>query len=145
MPYQDPRILVIEDDSNDALLLRRAFRNTGVPGFDRVLPDGQQAMAYLGGIGGYGDRQAFPLPSHLILDLKLPKVSGLELLAWIRSSREHRRLPVAILSSSGEPADKIRAGDLGIDAYFVKPNRSSDLLEVVREIGRRWCLSGAQV
>ena len=145
MPAQDPRILLVEDDTNDALLLRRACRRAGVPGFDRVLPDGQEAKAYLEGILGYRDRQAFPLPSHLILDLKLPKFSGLELLAWIRSSLEHRRLPVAILSSSGEPADQIRARELGVDAYYVKPNRSADLLELVREIGRLWCLSGVRV
>jgi DNA-binding response OmpR family regulator len=139
------RILVVEDDPNDALLLQRAFQKAGVPGIELVLPDGQEAMAYLGGQGGYGDRTAFPLPSHLILDLKLPRVSGLELLSWIRGSLDHRHLPVAILSSSGESTDQIRARELGIDGYFVKPNRSADLLTVVQAIGRLWCLNGVRV
>jgi DNA-binding response OmpR family regulator len=145
MQNYDPRILVVEDDPNDALLLERAFRKAGIPGFDRVLSDGEQVMAYLGGLGHYSDRRAFPLPSHLILDLKLPKVSGLELLTWIRGSREHRRLPIAILSSSGEQTDQVRARELGVDGYFVKPNRSSDLLAVVLEIALMWNLTRARV
>jgi DNA-binding response OmpR family regulator len=139
----DQRILVVEDDPNDAILLQRAFRKAGIPGFDRVLGDGEEVIAYLSGKGAYRDRLVHPLPSHLLLDLKLPKVTGLELLGWIRGNREHRDLPIAILSSSGEPADQIRARDLGIDGYFIKPNRSSDLLAVVHDIARMWNLSPA--
>jgi len=145
MPNHDSRILVVEDDPNDALLLQRAFRKAGIPGLDLVLPDGQEAMAYLGGQGGYHDRNAFPLPSHLILDLKLPRVSGMELLTWIRDSLDHRRLRVAILSSSGEPTDQIRARELGVDGYFIKPNRSADLLMVVRDLAQLWRLSEVRV
>ncbi len=145
MQNPEIRILVVEDDPNDALLLQRAFRKAGVPGIDLVLPDGQDAMDYLRGQGGYGDRTSFPLPTHLILDLKLPRVAGLELLSWIRDSREHRHLRVAVLSSSGEATDQARARELGIDAYFVKPNRSADLLTVVHEIGRLWSLNGARI
>jgi len=142
---RDSRILVVEDDPNDALLLKRAFRKAGIPGFDLVLPDGQEAIDYLGGQGGYGDRAAFPLPSHLLLDLKLPRVTGLEVLGWIRDSADHRHLRVAVLSSSGEATDQVRARELGVDGYFVKPNRSSDLLAVVMEIGRMWRLCGVRV
>jgi len=145
MPTHESRILVVEDDPNDALLLQRAFRKSGIPGFDRVLPDGQEAIDYLGGQGGYRDRKAFPLPSHLILDLKLPRVTGLELLGWIRESADHCRLPVAILSSSGEASDQVRARELGVDGYFIKPNRSADLQAVVHEIGRLWSLGGVRV
>jgi DNA-binding response OmpR family regulator len=145
MSSPESRILVVEDDPNDALLLRRAFRKAGISGFDLVLPDGQEAIDYLGGLGGYRDRAAFPLPSHLILDLKLPRVTGLEVLLWIRESADHQQLPVAILSSSGESSDQVRARELGVDAYFVKPNRSADLQAIVQEIGRIWSLNGVRV
>jgi DNA-binding response OmpR family regulator len=145
MTRHEPRILVVEDDPNDAILLQRAFRKLGIPGFDLVLPDGQEALDYLDGQGGYRDRTVFPLPSHLILDLKLPRVSGLELLSWIRSSADHGQLRVVILSSSGELTDQVRARELGVDAYYVKPNRSVDLLGVVQEIGRMWSLNGVRV
>jgi CheY-like chemotaxis protein len=135
------RILVVEDDPDDALFLERAFVKAGVAGFDRVLGDGQEAISYLEGRGPYADRSAFPLPSHVILDLKLPKVSGLEVLGWLRSSERLRDLRVVILSSSGERSDRERAEALGVDGYFVKPSRSADLLQVVREIARLWSLA----
>jgi CheY-like chemotaxis protein len=135
-----PRILVVEDDPDDALFLKRAFAKAGVSGFHGVLPDGQEAIAYLSGEGKYGDRKVFPLPSHLLLDLKLPKVSGFEVLRWLRSSGGLKELPVAILSSSGESADRENAQALGIDAYFIKPTRSEDLLRLVQEIARLWKL-----
>lgn len=141
MQTRAPRILVVEDDPDDAFLLHRAFTKAGAHGFDRVLGDGQEAIAYLEGLGNYSDRNAFPLPSHVILDLKLPKVSGLEVLSWIRSRSDLRDLRIAILSSSGEATDRNRAQELGVDGYFVKPNRSSDLLSVVRELVRLWSLT----
>ena len=143
MSTREPRILVVEDDRNDALLLERAFRKAGLPALDRVLRDGQEAIAYFEGFGVYADRNAYPLPTYMLLDLKVPKVSGLELLASIRERAEHRHLRVVILSSSGEPTDRARARELGVDAYFVKPTRSADLLGVVREIARTWGLPEA--
>jgi DNA-binding response OmpR family regulator len=134
------RILVIEDDPDDALFLERAFRKARVPGFDRVLRDGQEAIAYLDGRGVYADRRAHPMPTHLLLDLKLPKISGLEVLTWVRGSSQLCALPVAVLSSSGEGSDRERARQLGIDGYFVKPSRSSELLDLVRQIARIWHL-----
>lgn len=134
------RILVIEDDPDDALFLERAFRKARVPGFDRVLRDGQEAIAYLAGRGAYADRQAHPMPTHLLLDLKLPKISGLEVLGWLRGTPSLCALPVAVLSSSGEGSDRDRARELGIDEYFVKPTRTAELLELVRQIARIWHL-----
>ncbi len=139
-----PRILVVEDDREDAFFLERAFRKAGLPGFTRVLADGASAIAYLGGRGEYADRVIHPLPTHLILDLKLPKVSGLEVLGWIRRTELFRGMQIAILSSSGESADRDSAQALGIDGYFVKPSRGTDLLEVVRQIAQIWHLT-AQV
>ena len=136
-----PRILVVEDDREDAFFLERAFRKAGLPGFDRVLADGAAAIAYLAGAAPYVDRAAYPLPTHLLLDLKLPKVSGLEVLTWIRRTEGLQELQIAILSSSGESADRESAQALGIDGYFVKPSGGTDLLEVVRQIAQLWRLT----
>ena len=136
-----PWILVVEDDREDAFFLERAFRKAGLPGFNRVLADGAAAIAYLGGRGAFADRAVHPLPTHLLLDLKLPKVSGLEVLTWIRRTEDLRGLQIAILSSSGESADRDTAQVLGIDGYFVKPSRGTDLLEVVRHIAQIWHLT----
>ena len=87
MSNREPRILVVEDDRNDALLLERAFRKAGLPAVDRVLRDGQEAIAYFDGLGVYADRNAHPLPTHMLLDLKVPKVSGLERMKSTSSAR----------------------------------------------------------
>ena len=135
-----PRVLAVEDDPDDALFLTRAFSKAGVEGFDRVIGCGQEAINYLSGQGKYSDRSAFPLPTHIILDLKLPKVSGLEILTWLRRIPHLSKLRVAILSSSGERGDRERAEELGIDGYFVKPAKSGDLVDLVRKFAALWHL-----
>ncbi len=135
------RILVVEDNPDDAFFLERAFRKAGVAGFDRVLGNGVDAIAYLSGGGSFADREIHPLPSHVVLDLKIPKVSGLEVLGWIREQPELRGLRVVVLSSSGERRDLEQAEALGVDGYFIKPTGSVELVEIVREIVRRWDLS----
>jgi CheY-like chemotaxis protein len=135
------RILVVEDNPDDAFFLERAFRKAGLAGFDRVLGSGGDAINYLSGQGCFSDRGSNPLPSHLVLDLKIPKVSGLEVLGWIREQPALRELRVVVLSSSGERRDLEQAEALGVDGYFIKPTGSIELVEIVREIGRRWGLS----
>ncbi|HLY08771.1 MAG TPA: response regulator [Planctomycetota bacterium] len=140
MTDSTPRVLAIEDNADDALFLTRAFAKAGVECFDRVLGGGQEAMDYLAGQGPYSDRRRFPLPTHLILDLKLPKVSGLEILAWLRKIPHLSKLRVAILSSSGEKGDREHAESLGIDGYFVKPARSAELVDLVKTLAGLWQL-----
>jgi len=137
----DTRILVVEDNPDDAFFLERAFRKAGLSGFDRVLGSGGDAIDYLSGCGGFSDRGSHPLPSHLVLDLKIPKVSGLEVLGWIREQPALRGLRVVVLSSSGERRDLEQAEALGVDGYFIKPTGAIELVEIVREIGRRWGLT----
>jgi CheY-like chemotaxis protein len=136
----EPRVLAVEDNAEDAIFLRRAFSKGGAAGFDRVIGCGQMAIDYLSGQGEFADRAAFALPTHLLLDLKLPKVSGLELLQWLRSVPRLAELPVIVLSSSGEIGDRERAEALGVDGYFVKPSRSADLIDLVRRIAKLWNL-----
>lgn len=134
------RVLLIEDNRDDALFLERAFQKAGLDRLERVIDDGQVAIDYLSGKGGYSDRSAHPLPSHVLLDLKIPKINGLEILEWLRNCDAVKALPVAVLSSSGEKLDRERALKLGVDGYFIKPSRASELLEVVRQIAALWKL-----
>ena len=128
----DPALLVVEDSEDDLLFLRRAFREAGLS--TPLLPavDGQEAIARLSGTA--------PRPTHVLLDLKLPRKSGLELLAWLRERPEHRHLPVIVLTSSRETSDIDRARSFGVGDYFVKPVSFPELVDVVRAIAGLWKL-----
>lgn len=131
-------ILLAEDGHHDVLLLRRAFRKAELELPLQVVMDGDEAVAYLEGRPPYGDRERYPLPVLLLLDLKLPRRSGLEVLAWLRAEPGLRRLPVVVLTSSREDADVNRAYDLGVNSYLVKPVDFDGLLRLVRSLGLYW-------
>ena len=131
-------VLLVEDDPDDVLLTQRAFRKLGVPTSMQVVGDGEQALAYLMGGGDYADRERFPLPDLMLLDLKLPRRSGFEVLEWLRAQPGLRRLPVVVLTGSRESVDVNRALDLGANSYLVKPVGFDDLLEVVRTLRLYW-------
>jgi CheY-like chemotaxis protein len=119
-------------------MVTRAFRKAGLPNPVRVLRDGDAAVAYLAGDGEYADRAAHPLPAFVLLDLKLPRRSGLEVLAWLKGRPGLRRLPVAVLTASRESPDVARAYDLGANSYLVKPAEPGPLLDMVRTLGAYW-------
>jgi DNA-binding response OmpR family regulator len=100
--------------------------------------DGEEAVVYLAGEGRYADRLRYPLPGLVLLDLKLPRRSGLEVLQWLREQQVLRRLPVVVLSSSREATDIDRAYDLGANSYLVKPVGSDALLGMVRAMDGYW-------
>lgn len=131
-------ILAVEDEDDDVALLKRAFRKTGVVNPVRFLNDGEQAVSYLGGEGQFADRETYPLPSLILLDLKLPRKSGLEVLAWVREQPALRRIPVVVLTSSRQNVDLERAYDLGVNSYLVKPVAFEDLLEMIRVLKLYW-------
>lgn len=137
----NPCILLVEDDESDVLFLERAFRKAGLAFPIHTVGNGKEAISYLSGVGPFSDRQRHPMPTHLILDLKLPEKSGLEVLEWIRNSSDHRALPVAILTSSSESSDIRRSRKLSADCYFVKPMSFEGLVAIVRVIGG-WAKSG---
>jgi CheY-like chemotaxis protein len=142
-PETRPVILLVEDDENDRLFFKRAV---GKGGYDWILATattGREAVEFLSGSGKFADRAAHPAPTHVLLDLKLPELSGLEVLEWIRSRPPLADLPVIVLSSSRESSDLERAKRIGIDAYEVKPVEFVMLVETVRSIARHWSLSGA--
>jgi len=131
-------ILLVEDDDNDVLLIRRAFTQAGIDHSIQVVRDGDAAVAYLGGTDRYRDRNAFPLPGLMLLDLKLPRRTGLEVLAWARGKEKLRRLPIVVLTSSRELADVNRAYELGANSYLVKPVEFPQLLDMVKIFDGYW-------
>ncbi len=133
-----PVILLVEDDANDVLLIRHAFRKAEVMVTVQIASDGDQAVAYLSGEGEYADRSRYPLPGLVLLDVKLPRRSGHEVLEWIRAKPVLRRIPVVVLTSSDVPDDRNRAYDLGASSYLVKPSGTSDRNEMVRLMGLYW-------
>src|SRR5690242_16961152 len=98
-------VLLVEDNEEDAFLLRRALRRENIDCSLQLHEDGQQAIEYLGGTGKYADRATYPFPSLVLLDLKLPYVHGFEVLAWLKSQPACKDLRVIILTSSGEERD----------------------------------------
>jgi CheY-like chemotaxis protein len=129
-----PVVLHVEDDPNDRLLLSIVFKKVGGDAVLRSASDGQEAVDYLSGRGAYEDRAAHPRPHVVLLDLKLPRVSGFELLAWARSRPELENLPMLVLTSSQEQSDILRAYDLGARSYLVKSVDLGEMREIVRGV-----------
>jgi len=125
-------ILLAEDSPDDVLIFQIAFRRATLPYDIYVVRDGEQAMDYLQGAGNYGDRQRFPFPDVLILDLRMPIKSGFEVLEWLRERREISQMQVVVLSSSDEGRDRQRATNLGVGTFFVKSPRLEDVMQHLR-------------
>ena len=132
-----PVILLAEDDPNDVFFMQRAFARAGADFPLRVVGNGQEAVDYLSGTGKFGDRAEFPLPSLVLLDLKMPYMSGFEVLTWIRMHSLLKDLAVIVLTSSAEERDRQRAAELGTKAYFVKPPSREVVAEIVGLLGVR--------
>jgi CheY-like chemotaxis protein len=128
----------VEDSADDVFLLKRALKAAHVLNPVHVITDGQQAIDYLCGKDPYGEREKFPLPCLVLLDLKMPRVSGLEVLNWVKDQPSFKALPVLVLTSSAEPGDIEKAYQLGANSYFVKPSSSEKLAEVVEFIAKYW-------
>lgn len=141
--FQDPSkrisVILVEDDPNDVLLIRRAFEHTGGDMALVHLSDGEAAVQYLAGEPPYQKRVLSPCPTIMLLDIKLPRRSGFEVLDWARSQNNAtRRMPILILTSSSQKADVDRAFDLGATAYLRKPSRSKSLSEMVADLKSFW-------
>lgn len=131
-------ILHVEDDPNDVLLVQRAVKKTGAPTTILSVGDGDQALAYLSGTDQYSDREQYPLPNLVLLDLKMPRKSGLEVLAWIRQQASLRRLIVVIFTSSKHDHDINQAYELGANSYLVKPVGFESLQETLKHLNYYW-------
>ena len=134
----DSAVLAAEDDPNDASLLRRAFTRAGVTAPLHFVRDGREAIDYLLGVPPFDDRAVYPLPTLVLLDLNMPRLSGLEVLAWLRREPSLVSLPVVILTSSWEVEDMRRANLLGATAYHVKPQDPDQLVSLVQFFAACW-------
>jgi CheY-like chemotaxis protein len=136
---QTQTILLVEDNPVDVLLMQRAFRNEAFANTSlQIVRDGDAAVFYLNGDGEYSDRDRYPLPAIILLDLKLPRRSGHEVLVWLKQQPELKRLPVVMLTSSRQTLDVKRAYDLGVNSYLVKPIGFASLLEMMQSFSQYW-------
>jgi len=133
-------ILLAEDDENDVLLVQRAFQKSNIANPLQVVRDGEEAVAYLNGELHYADRDRYPLPVLMMMDLKMPRRSGLEVLAWLRQQPGLKRLPVVVLTSSNQSPDINRAYDLGANSYLVKPAGFDSLVQLVKNLDMYWLI-----
>lgn len=131
-------VLLVEDDPDDVFFLRDAFKKTGMPDALRVVRDGEEAVAYLLGQAAYADRTLHPQPALVLLDLKLPRKSGLEVLEWRRGRPELMRVPVIVLTSSQSEDDMNKAYEFGANSFLVKPISSDAQLDMVKAIQGYW-------
>ena len=137
---EDYIILLVEDDPNDVILIERAFRKANIVNPINIVKNGEDAISYLDGKGKFKDRKKYPIPTLVLLDLKLPRRSGHEVLSWIRRQRKLKRLPVVVLTSSQRIADKNKAYDLGINSYLIKPVSFDSLLDLIKTLNTYWLI-----
>ncbi len=134
----DKFILLVEDDANDVLLLERAFQKAELRNILKIVRYGAQAMDYLSAQGIFADRQKFPLPFLLLLDLKMPGMDGFEVLQWVRAQPELMRLLIVVLTSSNLQSDVDRAYELGANSYLVKPVGFEEMVNLIQRFEIYW-------
>lgn len=136
--FENQIILLAEDDPNDVLLIQRAFAKAGLPEVLKTVRDGEEAIQYLDGRGGYSDRTLFPVPFLVLLDLKMPGTDGFEVLSWARAQPDLKRLLIVVLTSSNFQSDVDRAYELGANSYLVKPVELKDMVNLIQRFEAYW-------
>lgn len=131
-------ILLVEDNPDDAELVRYAFEKAGVQNPLVIVTDGDAAVHFVGRTGAYADRTGHPMPELILLDLKLPRRSGVEVLRFIREHEPTKNTPVVVLTSSDQEEDVRRSYELGANSYLVKPIGRDALIEMVRILEAYW-------
>jgi len=137
---QDKVILLVEDNSDDEALTLRALKKNNIRNEVVVARDGAEALDYLFGTGAYTNRDLSVMPQIILLDLKLPKVDGFEVLNRVRSEEITKFLPVVILTTSNEDQDRIRGYGLGANSFVRKPVEFDKFIEAVRQLGLYWLI-----
>ena len=130
--FEKQLFLLVEDSQNDVFLMQQAFKKAGLPNPIQVVSDGQEAISYLKGEGRYSDRAQYPLPMAVLLDLKMARMNGFEVLEWVRKQPNLKRVVVIILTASNRSSDADRAYDLGANFYLTKPGKFEDLVEMTK-------------
>jgi CheY-like chemotaxis protein len=138
LPASTPTVLHVDDDANDAELLQAAARRISARFNLQSVYGGEEAIAYLSGSGAYSDRKRYPLPVLILLDLKMPRANGFEVLAWVRQQPQLSTLPVVVLSGSELEADMRRASAAGANSYLVKPLGFESLVRLMAKVAKDW-------
>ena len=138
--FNEVEIMLVEDNPYDAELTIRALKNKGLANKLLIFNDGVEALDFLFGTGEYVGRNLTLRPKVILLDLKLPRINGLEVLEKIRDNRLTKTIPVVILTSSQEESDIVRGYDLGVNSYMVKPVDFDKFFLAVEELGLYWLL-----
>jgi two-component system response regulator len=133
-------ILLVEDNADDEALTLRALKKNNIGNQVIVARDGAEALDYLHGTGKYSGRDATLLPQVILLDLKLPKIEGLEVLRRLRANESTKLLPVVILTSSNEEQDRLSGYELGANSYVRKPVDFNQFIEAVHQLGLYWLI-----
>jgi CheY-like chemotaxis protein len=131
-------ILLAEDDPNDILFFSSAVKQAGLPYSLIVARDGREAIDFLDQVSSHRDRVLHPLPSLFLLDLKMPRVSGFDVLVWLRTRVEFRPIPVVVLSSSPQAPDMLISLEFGAADYRVKPANLEDYVQLLQDLRARW-------
>ena len=140
-PVDNKTILLVEDNPDDEKLTLRAFKKGNIMNQISVARDGIEALDFLFARGAHGDRAGKPLPSLIVLDLKLPKLDGLGVLKAIRAEERTKLIPVVILTSSKEEQDLISGYSLGANSYVRKPVDFAEFMEAAKLIGMYWLMT----
>ena len=133
-------ILLVEDNPSDVALTRRAFERSHVSNDVVVAEDGQEALDYLFCTGAHASRDPTEMPAVVLLDLKLPKLDGFEVLRRLRADERTRRLPVVVLTSSSEEQDVAASYDLGVNSYMRKPVDFAQFAAAIQHVGLYWLI-----
>jgi CheY-like chemotaxis protein len=131
-------ILLVEDDPHDTVLLQRTFQRFNLAAPPQVVTSGELAIAYLDGQEPYANREKHPLPTLIFLDLKLPGMSGFEVLTWVRQQLRHARTQIVVLTGSRKSLDVYRAYELGASSYLVKPVQPEDISRLAESLKLPW-------
>ena len=137
-------ILIVEDNQNDAELALRALKQNNIANKVLIINDGRQALDFIFARGEFADRKRIVRPKIILLDLKLPKIDGLEVLKEIKSNPETKIIPVIVLTSSKEENDIVQSYKLGVNSYIVKPVDFEKFVEAIRDLGIYWLLLNQQ-
>lgn len=137
-PGKSLTILMADDDEDDRILAQDAMKESRVLNELHFVEDGVELLDYLNGVGKYSDRDQYPLPGLILLDLNMPKKDGREALGEIKNSPNLRRIPVVILTTSKAEEDMLRGYDLGAASYITKPVTFDSLVELMKALGKYW-------
>ena len=138
--FNEVEILLVEDNPSDAELITRALRKVNLANHLAHVKDGEEALDFIFATGSFAGREKQNVPKVILLDIKMPKVDGIEVLRQIKANSETKRIPVVIMTSSKEEQDIIRSYELGVNSFVVKPVEFNDFAKAVSELGLYWVL-----